>query len=54
MLRNNQISASERTLRLLEKEREKYKFFAALTKEIQFEYNIDPPTLTLNPWGTQN
>ncbi len=53
MLRNNQISASERTLRLLEKEREKYKFFAALTKEIQFEYNIDPPTLTLNPWGTQ-
>ncbi len=28
MLRNNQISASERTLRLLEKEREKYKFFA--------------------------
>lgn len=53
MLRNNETSASERTLRLLEKEREKYKFFAALTKEIQVEYNPDPPTLTLSPWGAQ-
>ena len=53
MLRNNQISASERTLRLLEKEREKYKFFAALTKEIQFEYNIDPPNQKNKPRGPQ-
>jgi len=53
MLRNNEGSASERTLRLLEKEREKYKFFASLTKGIQVEYNPDPPTLILSPYGAQ-
>lgn len=31
----------------------KYNFFAALTQEIQFEYTIQPPMLTLSPWGAE-
>ena len=34
-----QATASARTLRLLEEEREKYQFFAAMSQEIQFEYD---------------
>ena len=33
------MTASDRTLRLLEQERIKYQFFASMSQEIQFEYN---------------
>ena len=46
-----ELSASERTLQLLEHERMKYSFFAAMSQEIQFEYTVDPPMVTLNTWG---
>ena len=46
-----ELSASERTLQLLEHERMKYSFFAAMSQEIQFEYTDDPPIVTLNTWG---
>jgi len=46
-----ELSASERTLQLLEHERMKYSFFAAMSQEIQFEYTADPPIVTLNTWG---
>ena len=46
-----ELSASERTLQLLEHERMKYSFFAAMSQEIQFEYTVDPPIVTLNTWG---
>ena len=46
-----ELSASERTLQLLEHERMKYSFFAAMSQEIQFEYTADPPIVTLNAWG---
>ena len=46
-----ELSASERTLQLLEHERMKYSFFAAMSQEIQFEYTADPPMVTLNAWG---
>ncbi len=46
-------AASERTLRLLDHERMKFHFFAALTEEIQFEYTVTPPRITLSPWGAQ-
>ena len=45
------LSASERTLHLLEHERMKYSFFATMSQEIQFEYTPDPPMVTLNAWG---
>lgn len=46
-----ELSASERTLQLLEHERMKYSFFAAMSQEIQFEYTVDPSIVTLNTWG---
>lgn len=42
---------SSRTLALLEQERTKYQFFASMSKEIQYEYNIDTDILTLSDWG---
>ena len=51
MHRYEELSASERTLRLLEHERMKYSFFAAMSQEIQFEFTMDPPMVTLNAWG---
>lgn len=45
--------ASNRTLALLEQERTKYRFFASMSKEIQFEYNLGSDILTLSEWGAQ-
>ncbi len=45
--------ASERTLRLLERERMKCSFYAAMSDEIQFEYTLFPPMLTLPDWGAK-
>lgn len=42
---------SSRTLALLEQERTKYQFFASMSKEIQFEYNLSTELLTLSDWG---
>ncbi|MCI9119970.1 MAG: diguanylate cyclase [Oscillibacter sp.] len=47
------LTASERTLQLLEHERMKYSFFAAMSKEIQFEFTVSPPMVTLSAWGAQ-
>ena len=44
---------SERSLRLLDHERMKYNFFAAMTEEIQFEYTLNPCLLTLSSWGAK-
>ncbi len=46
-------SVSDRTLRLLDYERMKYSFFAAMTREIQFEYTISPSVISMTPWGAQ-
>ncbi len=42
---------SDRSLRLLEHERMKYNFFAAMTEEIQFEYTVASDLLILSAWG---
>ncbi|MDE7245789.1 MAG: diguanylate cyclase [Oscillospiraceae bacterium] len=49
--RHEELSASERTLQLLEHERMKFSFFAAMSQEIQFEYTVNPPMASLNAWG---
>ena len=49
--RHEELSASERTLQLLEHERMKFSFFAAMSQEIQFEYTLTPPLITFNAWG---
>ncbi|MCM1440807.1 MAG: diguanylate cyclase [Roseburia sp.] len=51
--KHEELTASERTLELLEHERMKYSFFASLTQEIQFEYNMTPPSLVLSTWGAE-
>lgn len=44
-------AASSRTLELLDYERMKYRFFASMSNEIQYEFAIDPPVLTVSDWG---
>ena len=51
--RHEELSASERTLQLLEHERMKFSFFAAMSQEIQFEYTTTPPMASLNAWGAE-
>ena len=51
--RHKELTASERTLELLEHERMKYSFFASLTQEIQFEYTVTPSSLILSTWGAE-
>ncbi len=46
-------NASERTLKLLDYERMKFNFYAELTEEIQFEYNVEDNILKLSPWGAK-
>lgn len=53
LLHYEDLSASERTLRLLEHERTKYQFFASLSSEIQFEYTREPSMLTLSDAGAK-
>ena len=53
LLHYEELSASERTLRLLEHERTKYQFFASLSSEIQFEYTREPSMLTLSEAGAK-
>ena len=53
ILHRKELTASERTLRLLEHERAKYRFFASMSNEIQFEYTIDPPMITISDWGAE-
>ena len=54
MRRHEELTASERTLQLLEHERMKYSFFADMSKEIQFEYTVSPPMVTLSNWGAEH
>ncbi len=53
LLRHEELSASDRTLRLLENERTKYRFFASMSKEIQFEYTVAPPMVQISDWGAE-
>ena len=46
-----ELAASERTLQLLEHERMKYSFFAAMSQEVQFEYTREPSMVVINTWG---
>lgn len=51
MFHTENLNASLRSLRLLERERTKYHFFAAMSNEIQFEYTITPPVVRISDWG---
>lgn len=53
LLSQKEITASNRTLNLLEEERIKFQFFSSLSSEIQFEYTNIPSMLTLSEWGAK-
>lgn len=54
VVHHEELTASERTLHLLEAERTKYQFFASMSQEVQFEYSLTPPMLTLSAWGAKH
>lgn len=45
--------ASSRTLELLDYERMKYRFFASMSNELQYEFTEDPPVAVLSDWGVR-
>ena len=53
LLRHEELSASERTLQLLEHERMKYRFYADMSEEIQFEYTVAPSMVTISAYGAK-
>ena len=53
VLQTQEISASERTRRLLEYERMKYHFFVSMSKEMRFEYSVSPAMLTFTKWASR-
>ncbi|MGI5962952.1 MAG: diguanylate cyclase [Lawsonibacter sp.] len=46
--RDPERKASARTLKLVEKEWEKYRFFSSMSKEIQFEYHVSSDVIVLS------
>ena len=51
--RREELSSSNRTLKMLELERLKTQFFAQISRETQFEYTAYPSMLTLSSYGAQ-
>lgn len=50
-LKNEGTEASDRTIRLLERERNRFKILSSLSREVIFEYNAVPEMITLSEWG---
>lgn len=53
LLQHDEMTASARTLQLLEHERMKYDFFAAMSQEVMFEYTAASPMVTISAWGAE-
>lgn len=53
LMSHNELRASNRTLLLLEQERIKYRFFASMSQEVQFEYNVHSDLLEVSEWGAK-
>lgn len=51
-LKTEGTEASERTVKLLEHERNKFKILSSLSREVIFEYNSVPEMITLSEWGS--
>ncbi len=52
-MQNTGDRMSERAMRMLNYERMKYNFFSSMTEEIQFEYTVSPPMLSISEWGAK-
>lgn len=53
ILRGNRVDASDRSIRLLERERQKFRYLSDITGEIVFEYSADPEMLVLSELGAE-
>ena len=53
LMRRNDLPISNHPMGLLESERLKYGFFAALAQDIWFEFTQTPPLLTISPRGAK-
>ncbi len=53
LLKYSGSDISERTIRLLERERMKFDFFASLSRDIMFEYVVSPEMITLLPFSAE-
>ena len=53
MLKTSGSDVSNRTIRLLEHERMKFKFFASLSREVMFEYVADPEMVVLTDFSAE-
>lgn len=51
IMERGELDVSERTLKLLEHERMKSRFYADMSREIQFEYTVTPEMMILSEWG---
>ena len=51
--REKDLPVSKRTIQLLEDERTRHDFFAALSNEIQFEFTVSPPVIHFTPFSAQ-
>ncbi|MDO4271143.1 MAG: diguanylate cyclase [Eubacteriales bacterium] len=54
LMHDNELHASTRTLTLLDQERTKYHFFASMSQEVQFEYNVHADLLEFSEWGAKH
>ena len=53
MVQYEELSATDRTLQMLEYERNKHRFYSSISQDVLFEYTQTPPMLTLSPAGAQ-
>jgi putative two-component system response regulator len=53
MVKGNELNATERTLRLLERERLKYQFMSELSQDVWFEYTVTPELVVLSGRGME-
>lgn len=53
IMQNNELSASEEIISLLEHEKVKNQFYSSLAKNILFEYTVEPYMMTLSPLGVE-
>jgi putative two-component system response regulator len=53
ILRHDELSTTDRSIRLLEQEQLKNDFFSAVSTEIIFEYTIDPSMITFSDYGAK-
>lgn len=53
ILKSDKSNASDRSIMLLERERQKFKYLSDISREIIFEYTAVPEMLHLSEWGAE-